>query len=158
MLDTNLPNRFTNGVLIHIGFPYPDFVKGEVYQAPYSFLVNADFSNNFPCLSDGRSFYDQINGIYIKQISHDENSATVFVHFSSQPSSMPTPPSCPNGENGNLNCDSGGVINISDFTMLLGKWGTNGIFDNAGYHKADIVIDNIVNILDYTKLLRNWTP
>jgi len=34
----------------------------------------------------------------------------------------PSPEECPNGENGNLNCDEGGLINEVDLNILLASW------------------------------------
>lgn len=83
------------------------------------------------------------------------------------PTSTPTTPpgTCPNGEFGNLNCDTTvrqdgqqGLINSLDLTILLGRWSPEGPAPTPipGQHSADIVVDNKVNSLDLTKLLGHW--
>lgn len=71
------------------------------------------------------------------------------------------PAACPRGDLGNLNCGQdgrGGEINITDLTMMLDKFGTNGVFPaTSGFHSANIVTtNNVVDISDLTKLLDNW--
>lgn len=75
------------------------------------------------------------------------------------PTATPTPVGCPGGNLGDLNCDN--VINMTDLTMLLTKWGTNGVFTDLRFHKADIAPgngDGTVNMTDLTKLLYYWGP
>jgi hypothetical protein len=67
-------------------------------------------------------------------------------------------PACPNGDLGNLSCDTSGLIDETDLTMLLSQWAPNGPAPApaSGKHTADIVVDNKVNESDLTKLLSNW--
>lgn len=76
------------------------------------------------------------------------------------PTPTPTTPpgECPDGEKGNLNCDSLGLINAQDFTILLAKWSPEGPVPTpeTGQHTADLYVDNRVNAQDFTILLTNW--
>jgi len=65
---------------------------------------------------------------------------------------------CPNGENGNLNCDSRGLINETDLSLLLASWSPQGPVPSPrpGHHSADIVRDGLVNAEDLGWLLRHW--
>jgi len=80
----------------------------------------------------------------------------------STPTRRPTPTispaPCPNGENGNLNCDSRGLINETDLSLLLASWSPQGPVPSPrpGHHSADIVRDGVVNINDLNKLLTYW--
>lgn len=56
-------------------------------------------------------------------------------------------PVCPRRDNGNLDCDSQGVIDEVDLTILLSGWGTE---------EVDITGDGVVNEADLEKLLNNW--
>jgi len=77
------------------------------------------------------------------------------------PTVTPPPHQCPNGENGNLNCDSQGLIDGVDFAILLAKWHTRSNTPmptpNPGHRSADIAgNDNLVDGLDFAKMLANW--
>ena len=77
------------------------------------------------------------------------------------PTTTPPPGECPNGENGNLNCDSQGLIDELDFAILLLKWHTNPTTPlptpNSGQRSADIAgNDNLVDELDFAKMLLHW--
>lgn len=73
------------------------------------------------------------------------------------------PPSCPNGDKGNLNCDAKSLINTTDLSMLLSDWRigsgscNNGfIIVPAGRHTPDLNGDCSVNSTDLSILLGNW--
>ena len=74
--------------------------------------------------------------------------------------STPTPtiPSCPNGPSGNLNCDSGGLINGTDLSVLLTNWhpSSPAPTPKPNYHSADLNSDNKVDGTDLSILLSNW--
>jgi len=74
------------------------------------------------------------------------------------PTTTPPPGECPNGENGNLNCDAEGLINAGDLSILLTKWSPEGPVPtpNPGQRSADIVVDGAVNAGDLGKLLGHW--
>jgi len=78
----------------------------------------------------------------------------------STPTPTPAPPTgeCPDGENGNLNCDAQGLINAGDLSILLTKWSPEGPVPtpNPGQRSADIVVDGAVNAGDLGKLLGHW--
>jgi len=70
-----------------------------------------------------------------------------------------TPPGeCPDGDKGNLNCDSTGLINAQDFTILLASWSPEGPVPTPGLerHTADLNGDDRVNAQDFTIMLGNW--
>ncbi len=75
--------------------------------------------------------------------------------------STPTPTAnCPNGNVGNLDCDTGGKINDVDKAVLLDSWSPSGPVPTPepGRHSADLNGDNFVNEKDFTILLGNWKP
>jgi len=78
------------------------------------------------------------------------------------PTPSPTPEEeCPNGENGNLDCDSQGWINEIDLAILLLHWHTNPetppLPPSPGNRSADIAgNDGLVNEQDLSKMLLNW--
>jgi len=76
----------------------------------------------------------------------------------STPTPTPTIPSCPNGPSGNLNCDSGGLINGTDLSVLLTNWHPSSPVPTpkVGYHSADLNSDNKVDGTDLSILLSNW--
>lgn len=65
---------------------------------------------------------------------------------------------CPDGDLGNLDCDSFGLINEIDLTIMLNDWSPNGPAPTPSdvFHSADITGDGNVNETDLTKLLNNW--
>jgi len=65
--------------------------------------------------------------------------------ISPTPTTTVTP--CPNGESGNFDCDSQGLINEIDLTILLNLWETN---------EADLNQDGKVDGKDLSVLLSNW--
>ncbi len=84
--DSKLPSGMTSGAIIHIS--KDEKVPGEYYPTK---LI--DTTPNIPgeeALSDGRSFYDQINKILIRQISHNDDSVTIEVKFDQ--TEAPPPP------------------------------------------------------------------
>jgi hypothetical protein len=74
----------------------------------------------------------------------------------------PTPlPLCLDGDNGNLDCDSGGLIDETDLSILLGSWAPFGPVPTpvAEHHSADISPtggDGKIDSGDLSKLLSNW--
>ena len=77
------------------------------------------------------------------------------------PLPTPTPtPSCPGGNTGNINCDSGGLIDETDLSILLGSWAPFGPVPTpqAGFRSADLNSDGIVNTTDLSILLAHWQP
>ena len=76
----------------------------------------------------------------------------------------PTPtPVCSNGDLGNLDCDSGSLIDESDLSLLLASWAPFGPVPTPvpGFHTADISPDGgdgKVDSGDLTVLLSNWRP
>jgi len=65
---------------------------------------------------------------------------------------------CPGGDQGNLNCDSRGLINDIDLGIFLGSWAPFGPVPTpqVGQHTADLNGDNKVDESDLTKLLGYW--
>lgn len=86
-LDQELPKDFTSGASIYIS---NDNTKDVFYPSK---LVDTNplikGLEDAP-LSDGRYFYDQINRILIRQISHNSDSVTLDIKFN-QDEPVPTP-------------------------------------------------------------------
>lgn len=72
----------------------------------------------------------------------------------------PTPSStpCPNGQLGNLNCDSQGVINETDLRVLLKRWDPQEAMSmpNLDQRRADLNGDGQVDESDLSVLLSHW--
>jgi len=71
----------------------------------------------------------------------------------------PTPSICPNGELGNINCDSQGLINEQDLTILLRRWlpfKRPLTPPDPGQVTADLDGDSDVDLDDILILLSNW--
>jgi hypothetical protein len=68
-----------------------------------------------------------------------------------------TPGSCLNGEKGNLNCGSDGLIDLTDLTILLDNIAMEGPVPTPrpGNRSADIYPDGVVDLSDLTVLLNN---
>lgn len=76
--DQNLPTGITQGVGIHLWKRYNQFNdSSSSTQLIDNTIEGGDFTNS--SLSDGKSFNDAQNGISIKQISHDQEKATVEI-------------------------------------------------------------------------------
>lgn len=90
------------------------------------------------------------------------NSVTnLTVNIGGTATATPTGDSCTNGGNGNLSCDTTGLINEADLSIILRKWAPSGPVPTpgAGQRSADIAptpLDGFVNEADLSKLLRNW--
>lgn len=81
--DKTLPTAITRGISIHIEGSLkhpPDFpgIYGHTYLIDTT--PDTEVTDN-PALGDNEVFYDHINKILIKQLSHDENSAKVEISF-----------------------------------------------------------------------------
>ncbi len=80
------------------------------------------------------------------------------------PTSTPVPvtptPACPNGDMGNLNCDTLGKIDSADLEILLASWLPWGPAPTPmpSFHSADLDRGRGVNEADFTILLSNWNP
>jgi hypothetical protein len=77
------------------------------------------------------------------------------------PAPTPTSSSCPNGDLGNLDCDSGALIDETDLSVLLGSWAPFGPVPTPapGNHSADLPpVDGHVDTYDLSTLLGNWKP
>jgi len=73
----------------------------------------------------------------------------------------PTPTECPNGNLGNLDCDSGAAVDTFDLSILLGSWVPFGPVPTPvpGHWTSDISPDGgdgRVDSGDLSKLLSNW--
>ena len=84
--DTNLPQAISTGANIHL------WTEDNLSQ---TFLLDmtpgsaSGFSDS--ALLDGQEFYDQINLISVKQLSHSVNSSTLQIKFNAIPTPTPTP-------------------------------------------------------------------
>ncbi len=94
--DANLPQGVTSGVTVHL---QKVEIKPEyVFMYPSaSYLIDTTPNSNIPALDlydvslvDGKSFYDSYNKIYIRQVSHNYNSATILIDLG--PGANVTPP------------------------------------------------------------------
>lgn len=68
---------------------------------------------------------------------------------------------CPNGDKGNLSCDSGAIINTIDLSILLDQWRIGACpapTPRAGRHSSDLNGDCNINTIDLSRLLNNWKP
>ncbi|GAI81095.1 unnamed protein product, partial [marine sediment metagenome] len=83
--DNNLPIKITEGALIRIGYltDYENSLKTykspEVYLIDNNPIIHLDYTDT--ALSDGQTFYDEVNNISITQISHDNNSVTLSIEL-----------------------------------------------------------------------------
>jgi len=68
------------------------------------------------------------------------------------PTATPTGSPCLHGELGNLDCDSGGLIDEADLSILLGLWNPSGSVGG----EADLNHDQKVDEADLSILLGNW--
>lgn len=79
----------------------------------------------------------------------------------------PTPPnpsvtstSCPNASLGNINCDSGGHVNLADYSILFTNFGISGPTPLPGTcplaSQGDINCDGKINLSDYSILFTNF--
>jgi hypothetical protein len=75
----------------------------------------------------------------------------------SAPLATPTP-DCPNGGQGNLDCDSSGLIDETDLSILLGSWAPFGPVPtpSGNHHNADLNNDGRIDSNDLSSLLGNW--
>lgn len=73
--DATLPAGITGGVVVHIGSSNPKRITRLLDLHPETPQIDD------AALADGESFYDQINGIKITQVSHNDTYATVSVSF-----------------------------------------------------------------------------
>lgn len=81
------------------------------------------------------------------------------------PTTIPSPtetptPGCPNGDLGNLNCDSLGKIDNADLEILVASWipWEPAPTPVPGSHSANLDGAMGVNEADFTILLSNWNP
>lgn len=80
--DALLPDKSAGGILINIG-------TGAIFNNVKMIDLTPETSSfSDTSLIDGASFYDQINGITVTQLSHNVESATVQI-------TLPTPTQCP---------------------------------------------------------------
>lgn len=148
--DSNLPPGVTSGALIHIGFCTPFTIDSTTLCKPESYLIDATpASPNFfydAALEDGMSFFDEINGITITQLSHDENSVTVSVDLAElSPTPIPTLDPC----FADVNDD--GVVDSEDMRQVLVQYSV--IVDGF---PEDINSDNKLNSLDLASIIHAW--
>lgn len=68
-----------------------------------------------------------------------------------------TADSCPNGNLGNINCDSSAKIDETDLEILLSKWGA-APNPPTGQYTPDLNGNNIVDQADVNILLSNFNP
>jgi M6 family metalloprotease-like protein len=97
-LDSTLPSGITSGAEIIVD-PTPIFNDtGRIDTTP------GDHSQDNSALSDNASFVDPINGITVKQLSHNSAGATLQVTFNSGPCKVsPTVTASPTSQNGSIN-------------------------------------------------------
>ncbi|EKD85748.1 MAG: Gametolysin peptidase M11 family [uncultured bacterium] len=79
--DQNLPTGITDGVGIHLWRRYNQFNNSSGSTQLIDNTTEAEGSVDFrnSSLTDGKSFIDTQNGISVKQISHDQDKATVEI-------------------------------------------------------------------------------
>jgi hypothetical protein len=96
-----------------------------------------------------------VNTVTFNNVSGNTSSTPVPSPTSYQ---IPTPVNCPSGSTGNLNCDSGGLVNETDLSILLNKWAPNGPVPTPGANQftADLNGDGRVDETDLARLLSNW--
>lgn len=83
--DTNLPQTISQGANIHLWDEQNDHQTYLLDTTPGSI---SGFSDS--ALMDGKEFYDQINSISVKQLSHSATSSTLEITFGSNPTPTPT--------------------------------------------------------------------
>jgi len=120
--DADLPSSLFRGVQIHTriknSFGYEELQTQLLDTNPeprYGDWNSKNFEDH--TLSDGQTFTDDLNGISIKQISHNADSATVEVSFATCPGL------CPSGRSrlrGDANCD--GIVDMIDFSVWLREY------------------------------------
>jgi hypothetical protein len=124
-------------------------VVGESRTIP---VTNGVFSDNF------NRFGVHIYKFATAAVTVPVSTPTPVVSISSIPSRTPAPSACLSGSSGNLNCDSGGLVNETDLSILLNKWAPNGPVPTPGANQytADLNGDGKVNETDLARLLNNW--
>ncbi|OGE64963.1 hypothetical protein A3I48_01705 [Candidatus Daviesbacteria bacterium RIFCSPLOWO2_02_FULL_36_7] len=156
-LDSGLPVGITLGLDIHIW-------DGDPSHNTKLVDTHVETANNFTdaSLSDNSTFYDQINGITVRQVSHNSTSAQVEVSFGSvtlppvpSPNTITVQTTCASPHDryndNHLDVDiSGRVLPINSDTIWLSitdeqshntayvmtTSGTPGVFTNIGIGSA----------------------
>jgi len=102
----------------------------------------------------------QINQIKLKfyfstQAANNQGKPKLFSYHFAKLSSGGL---CPDGNKGNLNCDSQGLINELDLAILLDKWSPQGPVPppSSGQASADLNNDGKVDEKDSSMLISNW--
>jgi len=124
-------------------FSLPNFsLKEYLPSSKENFRIN--------CLNDGDEYIHMVRVIPL-------NWQAPLWDFSGA-NTTPTPPNCPRGDLGNLNCDSNGLINGEDLNILLGKWSPFGPVPTLAPSQktADLNSDRRVDEVDLNILLSNW--
>lgn len=81
-----------------------------------------------------------------------------------EPAANPTlnPPAsetnCSNDDPGNLNCDSNGLINSDDLSILTNQWAPLGATFVPEQENPDLLPDGRIDEADLTILFNNWRP
>jgi hypothetical protein len=143
--------RTTDWILYDFGSSCNLNSRGYYYDNNF-FLVSAPTSTPTPTPTPNRNLTPTYNPTPTPRITPTPTPT---------PTIISSPHQCPNGENGNLNCDPQGLIDGVDLAILLSKWHTRNDAPmptpNPGHRNADIAgNDNLIDGLDLAKMLANW--
>jgi hypothetical protein len=133
-----------------------------VYSRPLTSSVSSGQLNDYYQMPFSMSF-DEDDNLYIADI----NRGTVYVYlkplvdFDYDQGPALTLPPCPDGDLGNLDCDSAGLIDETDLSTLLSSWAPFGPVPTpvGNQHSADISPvggDGKVDSSDLSALLVHW--
>jgi hypothetical protein len=88
--DQEIPTSITDGALIHV-WDESNYSQTKLLDTTPGSVSDAQLDFADASLKDGREFYDQINNITVRQISHTDSTVTVQVTLPQTVTPTPTP-------------------------------------------------------------------